>query len=162
MPITVDGAIVGAVGVSGAASAAEDEELATLGAAAVGAAPAKVTYYDAGQVREAFAKGAVLFDQGERYMVHATRRDGAGQAEVHAQDTDIIYVLDGTATFVTGGTVVDPKTTAPDEVRGVSIDGGETRQLTKGDVVIVPAGTPHWFQKVPAAVQLLRREGALT
>jgi glc operon protein GlcG len=151
VPIAVDGAIVGAVGVSGAASAAEDEELATLGAAAVGTPPAKVSYYDAGQVREAFAKGAVLFDQGERYMVHASRRDGAGQAEVHAQDADIIYVLDGTATFVTGGTVVDPKTTAPDEVRGASIASGETRQLKKGDVVIVPAGTPHWFQKVPAA-----------
>jgi glc operon protein GlcG len=149
VPITVDGAIVGAVGVSGAASAAEDEELATIAAAAVTAPPAKVSYFDGGQVREAFAKGAVLFDQGERYMVHASRRDGAGQAEVHAKDADIIYVLDGTATLVTGGTVVDPKATAPDEVRGRGIQNGETRQLGKGDVVIVPAGTPHWFEKVP-------------
>lgn len=151
VPITVDGQIVGAVGVSGAASAAEDEELATIGAAAVGASPAKVSFYDGAQVRQAFAKGAVLFDQGERYMVHASRRDGAGQAEVHAKDADIIYVLDGSATFVTGGRVVEPKPTAPDEVRGRSIDGGETRSLAKGDVVIVPAGTPHWFEKVPAA-----------
>jgi glc operon protein GlcG len=151
VPIMVDGEIVGAVGVSGAASAAEDEELATIAAAAVSAPPAKVSYYGSSQVREAFAKGAVLFDQGERYMVHASRRDGAGQAEVHANDADIIYVLDGTATFVTGGTVVDPKATAPDEVRGREIQDGETRQLRKGDVVIVPAGTPHWFQKVPGA-----------
>ncbi len=150
VPITVDGAIVGAVGVSGAASAAEDEELATLGAAAVAAASAKVSYYDGRQVREAFAKGAVLFDQGERYMVHASRRDAAGQAELHEKDADIIYVLEGTATFVTGGTVVEAKTTAPDEVRGPSIAAGETRQLKKGDVVIVPAGTPHWFREVPA------------
>jgi glc operon protein GlcG len=149
VPITVDGAIVGAVGVSGASSAAEDEELAVLGAAAVTAPPAKVSFYDSTQVKEAFAKGAVLFDQGERYMVHASRRDAPGQAEVHAKDADIIYVLDGTATFVTGGTAVDPKTTAPDELRGKEIQGGETRQLKKGDVVIVPAGTPHWFQKVP-------------
>jgi glc operon protein GlcG len=151
VPISVDGAIVGAVGVSGASSAQEDEELAMAGAAALTAAPAKVTYYDSGQVREAFAKGAVLFDQGERYMVHASRRDSAGQAEVHAKDADIIYVLDGTATFVTGGTVVDPKTTAQDEVRGKEIASGETRELKKGDVVIVPAGTPHWFKKVAAA-----------
>jgi glc operon protein GlcG len=151
VPISVDGAIVGAVGVSGASSAPEDEELAMAGAAALTAAPAKVTYYDGGQVREAFAKGAVLFDQGERYMVHASRRDSAGQAEVHAKDADIIYVLDGTATFVTGGTVVDPKTTAQDEVRGKEIASGETRELKKGDIVIVPAGTPHWFKKVPAA-----------
>jgi len=151
VPITVDGAIVGAVGVSGAASAGEDEELATLAAAAVIAAPGRVSYFDSTQVREAFAKGSVLFDQGERYMVHASRRDGAGQAEVHAKDADIIYVLEGTAVLVTGGTVVEPTTTAPDEVRGREIQGGETRQLKKGDVLIVPAGTPHWFQSVPAA-----------
>ena len=150
VPIVVDGQIAGAVGVSGAASAAEDEELAVLGAAAVTAPPGKVSFYDGARVREAFAKGSVLFDQGERYMVHASRRDGAGQAEVHAKDADIIYVLDGTATLVTGGTVVEPRTTAPDEVRGRGIEGGETRLLAKGDVLIVPAGTPHWFEAVPA------------
>jgi glc operon protein GlcG len=149
VPITVEGTIIGAVGVSGAASAAEDEELAVLGAAAVTAAPAKVSFYDRGQVQEAFAKGSVLFDQGERYMVHASRRDGSGQAEVHARDADIIYVLDGSATLVTGGTVVEPKTTARDEVRGRGIEGGEARSLEEGDVVIIPAGTPHWFEKVP-------------
>ena len=149
VPITVDGQILGAVGVSGASSAAEDEELATVGASAVSAPSAKVSYFESGQVRDAFARGAVLFDQGERYMVHASRRDAAGQAEVHARDADIIYVLDGTARFVTGGTVVDPKTTARDEVRGLAIANGETRDLKKGDVVIVPAGTPHWFQRVP-------------
>jgi uncharacterized protein GlcG (DUF336 family) len=149
VPITVDGAVVGAVGVSGASSAAEDEELAVLAAAAVTAPAGKVSYFDSTQVRDAFAKGSVLFDQGERYMVHASRRDAAGQAEVHAKDADIIYVLDGTAALVTGGTVVEPKTTAPDEIRGREIQGGDTRQLKKGDVLIVPAGTPHWFQKVP-------------
>jgi mannose-6-phosphate isomerase-like protein (cupin superfamily) len=59
-------------------------------------------------------------------------------------------VLDGTATFVTGGTVQDAKETAPDEVRGREIAGGAARELRKGDVVIVPAGTPHWFRVVPA------------
>lgn len=150
VPVVVDGRIAGAVGVSGASSAAEDEELAVLGAAAV-ASPGKVSYFDRSRVREAFAKGAVLFDQGERYMVHASRRDGAGQAEVHAKDADIIYVLEGTATLVTGGTVVEPKTTAPDELRGRAIEGGETLTLAPGDVLIVPAGTPHWFESVPAA-----------
>jgi len=151
VPIVADGAIVGAVGVSGASSAQEDEELAIAGATAVTAA-APVSYFQAPQVRDAFAKGAVLFDgEGRNYMVHASRRDGAGQAEVHAKDADIIYVLDGSATFVTGGTVVEPKTTAPDEVRGREIVRGETRTISKGDVVIVPAGTPHWFERVPSA-----------
>ena len=154
VPITVDGQIVGGVGVSGASSAQQDEELALAGAAALSpetaGARAPVAYWPKDQVAAAFAKGAVLFDgTGDRnYMVHASRRDGAGKAEVHTRDTDIIYVLDGSATFVTGGTVVDGQTTAPDEIRGASIASGETRKLAKGDVVIVPNGTPHWFQEV--------------
>jgi glc operon protein GlcG len=69
-------------------------------------------------------------------------------AEIHTKDADIIYVLGGTATFVTGGAAVAPATTAPYELRGKAIDGGETRQLAKGDVVIVRAGVPHWFKEV--------------
>jgi quercetin dioxygenase-like cupin family protein len=69
-------------------------------------------------------------------------------AEVHTKDTDIIYVLSGSATLVTGGTVTDGKTTAPDEIRGASIANGDARKLSKGDVIIIPNGTPHWFQQV--------------
>jgi glc operon protein GlcG len=151
VPIVVDGKIVGGVGVSGAASAQQDEELAMAGAAALGASEsAAVSYWSKDQVDAAFAKGAVLFDgAGDRnYMVHASRRDGPGQVEVHTKDTDIIHVLDGSATFVTGGTMVDGKHTAADEIRGASVTGGTTRTLTKGDVVIVPNGTPHWFRQV--------------
>lgn len=111
-------------------------------------APA-VTYFDSGTVSAAFAKGAVLFDgQGGNYMVHASRREAPGMAEIHTKDADIVYVLDGMATLVTGGTAIDAKTTAPDELRGIGITGGETRQLKKGDVIIVPAGVPHWFKEV--------------
>ena len=158
IPIVVDGEVVGGVGVSGAASAQQDEALAMAGAAAIGTAkitsdgalvPA-VQYWDQARVKAAFARGAVLFDgAGDRnYMVHASRRDSAGLAEVHAKDTDIIYVLDGTATIVTGGSVIEAKETAADEVRGKRIENGESRSLAKGDVMIVPNGTPHWFEKV--------------
>ena len=152
IPINVDGQIVGGVGVSGAASAQQDEELAFAGAAAVSSSIAnhQVTYFEKDKVANAFAKGAVLFDNSDKYMVHASHRDKAGVAEVHEKDADIIYVLEGSATFVTGGTVIDPKPTAPGEIRGKEITGGETRQLGKGDVIIVPAGTPHWFKEVPA------------
>jgi glc operon protein GlcG len=152
VPIAVDGQIVGGVGVSGAASAQQDEELAIAGAQALamsGKANASVSYFDKEKVAAAFAKGAVLFDGSDKYMVHASRRDKAGAVEVHEQDADIIYVLDGTATFVTGGTVVDGKTIAPGEIRGADVKGGETRQIARGDVIIVPAGTPHWFKEVP-------------
>jgi mannose-6-phosphate isomerase-like protein (cupin superfamily) len=123
----------------------------TLSVLTVGQEPAApVSYYPAAEVTAAFARGAVLFDgkDGRNYMIHASRREAPGMAEVHVKDADLIYVFEGTATFVTGGTAVDAKTTAPDEIRGSSIQGGETRKLSKGDVIIVPRGTPHQFLEV--------------
>jgi len=118
-----------------------------------GAPAPGVHYYRAESVAKSFAEGAVLFaERGLNYMVHTSRRVSPGMAEVHTQDTDLIHVLEGSATFVTGGTVVAPKHTAADEIRGSSIDGGETRLLAPGDVIIVPAGTPHWFKEVPKSV----------
>ena len=155
IPITVDGQIVGGVGVSGAASAQQDEELAIAGAAALNAdektskSRSNVLFFDSNQVATSFSKGAVLLDGTDRnYMVHTSKREQPGLAEVHALDTDIIYVVEGTATMVTGGTAVETRTIAPDEVRGARIEGGETRQLVKGNVIIVPNGTPHWFKDV--------------
>jgi quercetin dioxygenase-like cupin family protein len=114
-----------------------------------GAPASKVTYFDTAKVSAAFQKGAVLFDgEGGNYMVHASRREAPGMAEVHTKDADIVYVLEGTATLVTGGTAVDLKNTGPDEFRGQAINGGQTRQLNKGDVIIIPAGVPHQFQEV--------------
>lgn len=166
IPIVVDGQLVGGVGVSGAASAQQDEELAIAGAAAIGTvsmasngslatlAPV-VQYWPRKDVDASFARGAVLFDgnQGaQNYMVHTSRRATPGMAEVHTRDTDIIYVLSGSATFVTGGAVLDGKTTAPDEIRGASIANGDTRKISKGDVIIIPNGTPHWFQQVSGPI----------
>ena len=151
VPIAVDGQIVGGVGVSGASSAAQDEELAMAGAAALNdQKTAAVTFFDSQTVNDAFAKGAVLEDgsNGENYMVHASRREKPGMSEVHELDTDIIYVLGGTATFITGGKSIESRMVAANEYRGTMIDGGETRELKKGDVVIVPKGTPHWFKQV--------------
>ena len=161
VPIVIDGQIVGGVGVSGAASAQQDEELAIAGANVF--AEAKVTdampvnrspvlFFDARQVSTSFSSGAVLLDRSDRhYMVHTSRRDKPGVAEIHALDTDIIYVLQGSATLVTGGTAVDAKEIAPNEIRGTRIEGGTARQLAKGDVIIVPNNTPHWFNEVSGA-----------
>ena len=161
VPITVAGQIVGGVGVSGASSAQQDEELALAGANALSgdmklshATPASksVLFFDNTQVSASFSKGAVLLDGTDRnYMVHTSRRDQPGQVEVHGLDTDIIYVMEGTATFVTGGTATEPKEIAPYEIRGSRIEGGEMRHLSKGDVIIVPNGTPHWFKEVSGA-----------
>jgi glc operon protein GlcG len=97
--------------------------------------------------RAGFAKGTPLYE-GAAFKVHASRREGPGGSEVHARDTDIFYVLEGTATLVTGGRVQDAKTTAPGEVRGAGIEGGTARPLAKGDIVIVPNGVAHWFRDV--------------
>jgi mannose-6-phosphate isomerase-like protein (cupin superfamily) len=64
--------------------------------------------------------------------------------------TEIYYILEGSATLVTGGTVPNPKPLQPGSgamitMQGVRIDGGVSRGVTKGDVVVIPAGTPHWF-----------------
>lgn len=116
-------------------------------------ASSQVSYFRAATVAQSFERGAVLYNPGDtNYMVHTSRRTMPGMAEVHALDTDIIYVLEGSATFVTGGQVVDGKSTASDEVRGVAIDGGETRVLAPGDVIIVPHGTPHWFKEIQGPV----------
>ncbi len=150
VPIVVGGEIVGAVGVSGAMSADQDEEMAVAAAKAIddGATPKAITYIQKEAVSAAFQKGAPLLETAD-FKVHASHRDGPGQAEVHAKDTDILYVLKGSATLVTGGTLVDGKTSAADEIRGTRIEGGKTQELVPGDVCVVPAGTPHWFQAVP-------------
>lgn len=165
VPLTWEGKVVGAIGVSGAASAQQDEDLAIVGAASLESMQMSaaemnghalpVTYLDSKTVKAAFGKGAVLVGEDEKmmhtarnYMVHASHRDQPGIAEIHTLDTDIVYVLEGTATLVTGGTAVEPKTIAPNELRGKYIEGGETRKLVPGDVVIIPDHVPHWFKEV--------------
>ena len=157
VPIVIDGQVIGAIGVSGAASAAQDEEIAMAGASAARsfvAAAADVgapttTYLDSARVRAAFAKGMPLLEV-DGYKVHASRRDGPGMAEVHDWETDVVYVLDGAATLITGGRVVDGKRTEPGQIRGATIEGGESRRIGKGDVVVIPSGTPHLFKDVQA------------
>ena len=109
----------------------------------------RVTHIPASRVTAAFAKGEPLLETAS-YKVHASLREAPGKAEVHVRDTDIIYVLEGTATIVTGGKVVDGRTTAAGEIRGSSIQGGIEQQLAKGDVFIVPNGVAHWFTRVQA------------
>ncbi len=152
VPIVVGGEVVGGIGVSGAMSAAQDEEIAMAGASALGApASTDIFYLEGDKVRAAFEKGMPLLEVSD-YKVHASHREKAGEAEVHENETDIIYMLEGTTTFVTGGKVVAGRSTGPGEIRGASIEGGTARKLEKGDVIIVPRGTPHWFREVEGTV----------
>ncbi len=81
-----------------------------------------------------------------RYGNHYTMlayREATGSAEVHEHEADFFVVESGDATIVTGGKLVNPKTQKPGEIRGASIDGGERHALAAGDIVHIPAGTPH-------------------
>ena len=105
------------------------------------------TFIGSNAVAAAFAKGTPLLENSD-FKVHASRREAPGVAEVHTRDTDIIHVLEGSAIFVTGGTAVEPQTIAPNEIRGKEIQGGQSRRISKGDVIVVPRGIPHWFKQV--------------
>jgi mannose-6-phosphate isomerase-like protein (cupin superfamily) len=70
-------------------------------------------------------------------------RSKSGQAELHEKFADFYYVIDGEATLVSGGQMVNGKTTAPGEVRGDSIQDGKVMKLAKGDIVHIPANIPH-------------------
>ena len=156
--IVVDGEIIGGVGVSGASSAQQDEEVAMAGAEAakqftadsVTSVRPAISYFPKKKVDASFFEGAILFDRNGtgNYAVHTSRRDSPGTIELHEKDSDIIYVVKGAATLITGGTLLDGKKIAEDEIRGTQLNGGEAQTLTPGDVVIVPAGTPHWFKEV--------------
>jgi mannose-6-phosphate isomerase-like protein (cupin superfamily) len=82
------------------------------------------------------------------HSVLVVRRTKPGQAEVHTELTDVWYVIDGSATFVTGGMLNDSKTVAPHELRGTGVAGGVSRHISKGDVIDIPAGVPHWVSQV--------------
>jgi glc operon protein GlcG len=106
-----------------------------------------VLQIDHSKVDAAFAKGMPLFETNS-FKVHASRRETPGLAEIHTRDTDVLYVLEGAATLITGGKAIRPKTVGPEEVRGDAIEGGDARRIVKGDVVVIPNGVPHWFKEV--------------
>lgn len=124
---------------------------ATLLATAVllrAAEPAAATYADHDKV----TKGGSLVTTPE-YTVSVLTRSMAGQVEVHEKETDIFYVMEGDATFITGGTMIGGKVSRPNQWLGTDINGGETHHLTKGDVIVIPAGTPHWFKQIPSSIK---------
>ena len=114
----------------------------------------QVTHVDHEKVAAALAKGGALMTSKD-FTVQGIRRAGPGQVEIHEKETDIFYVTDGAATIVTGGTMVGGRQTAPNQLRGTDVKGGEARHLAKGDVIVIPAGVPHWFKEVPVSVNYL-------
>ena len=106
-----------------------------------------VIQIDHEKVAAAFAKGEALLAT-NNFKVQAGRREVSGEVEVHDHDTDIFYILEGSATFVTGGNVVQSRMVAAGETRAREIVGGKARNLSKGDIIVIPTGVPHWFKEV--------------
>lgn len=82
----------------------------------------------------------------EKYGLHYTmlaHREGDGSAELHVHEADLFFVVDGEATIITGGKMVNTHTEKPGEIRGTSITGGDRRKLSTGDVIHIAANTPH-------------------
>ncbi len=125
--------------------------LLLAGVVSLAAQDSPVTYVPADKVAAAFAQGG-RFAAGPDYSASVLRRTAAGQSEIHVKEIDIFYVVDGEATFVTGGTMVGGKETRPNQLLGTGIDGGQVHQLKKGDVIVIPAGVPHWFKEVPKSI----------
>src|SRR5213080_1353847 len=137
MPIIHDGEVIGAIGVSGASSADEDQELATIGAQALSAAAnGHARFFSGDELRQKLETGGLLLET-RGYKIDAGRREAPGAPELHEREVDVMHVLQGRATVVTGG-----------EIRGEAIEGGERRELHEGDVLAIPNGVPHQFTDV--------------
>jgi mannose-6-phosphate isomerase-like protein (cupin superfamily) len=108
--------------------------------------PTVVTYVPNSKVTEVMTKGGEIVN--DKGLVILANRRGAGEVEVHDKTNHIFIIVEGEATFVTGGTLVGAKNTAPGQIRAASVQGGTTHQLKKGDVITVPAKTPHWWKEV--------------
>ena len=114
--------------------------------AADGDTTSSVNYVDSAKMAGALAKGGTVIN-GPDFQVQGSHRDKAGNAELHVKETDVLYVIEGEATFVTGGTIIGRHEVRAEQIGGSGIEGGKTFHLKKGDVITIEAGMPHWFKE---------------
>ena len=148
IPIEHDGTVIGAIGVSGATSADEDNELAQVGSRAVSAARTDgASFFPAAAVVRRFESGGLLLDE-PGYKIDAGRREGPGEAEYHEHTVDVMHVVEGTATVLVGGEMRDAREVGPGELRATAVEGGKRHELREGDVLAIPNRVPHQFVDV--------------
>ena len=134
----------------------------------------KVYYYSSDQVKKTFGRdpsskndtngilGELLDSKinpklkgASSYKVTVRRKEQKQDPEFHTTKTHIFYVLEGSATLVTGGKISGGAEGVEDEggtkFQGQTVEGGETWKLDKGSIIVVPAGVVHWFKEIPGA-----------
>jgi|SRR5215469_6703732 len=89
------------------------------------------------------------------YGANLEYRASVGPAAVHEKEAEMFYVIDGSATLVTGGKLVKESRTNAENLTGTGIEGGNSRNIAKGDFVIVPENTPHWFSAINGTIVLM-------
>jgi mannose-6-phosphate isomerase-like protein (cupin superfamily) len=89
------------------------------------------------------------------YNANLEYRASVGPAAVHEREAEIFYVIDGTATMVIGGKLVNEARTNPGNLTGTAIEGGTSQKVAKGDFIIVPENTPHWFSAIDGTLVLM-------
>jgi mannose-6-phosphate isomerase-like protein (cupin superfamily) len=122
----------------------------------------KVEIFPAASVRAQLARlatealasgssGSTLSNRGT-HAIKLSERTATGAAEVHAHFDDVMIVIEGSATLLTGGDVINAHTAANGETTGSAILNGATQPIAAGDVVNIPAGTPHQLIIAPGTI----------
>ena len=87
---------------------------------------------------------------GDHYGINLVKRDKVAGAISHPAGTEVHYIVEGGGTAVTGGHIVRPAGGGQ-----ATIEGGESRHVTVGDIVFIPAGTPHWYSQIDGSITYL-------
>ncbi len=104
----------------------------------------RVHYISHEKVAATMVKGGRIIED-EGLIVIANRQKQRG-SEMHDKTNHVFIIVDGEAEFVTGGKIIEPKVISPGQTRGSGIEGGVVHHLSKGDVIVIPANTPHWWK----------------
>jgi mannose-6-phosphate isomerase-like protein (cupin superfamily) len=141
----------------------------TIAASAIWAqqpAPPTKTYASSADVAALLAKARADHKDGQPtvieriltlapYGANLEYRTAVGPAAVHEKEAEMFYVIDGSATLITGGKLIDEKRNNAENLGGTGIEGGKSQAVAKGDFVIVPENTPHWFSAIDGTIVLM-------
>ena len=123
---------------------------------------AKATHFTAADLQAALAKlptdrpaGSVRVFSLDPYNVAVEQRQPRTQgASLHEAQAELFYVIEGSATMITGGTIADGKRNGTN-IQGTTIDGGTRIVFNKGDFIMVPSGVPHQFVDITTPVRVM-------